>query len=921
MRRSWLRLFWAGVLIAAAGLGYLVSSGLGERLLHREIEIQLSRRLGSRVSIEQVETRWEDGLWTEALGFEAYPSLDPDRPAALRARRVLAGVDLLALLIGRLELSDLVLEGPHLRIERRADGSFPDLPIPARPAAGSSRDSTSPVERGLRSLESLDTHTAALLDGNRLADRIELRDGTVQWVDHLSATDPDTPFELRLELVQGVFERDWLSDALRVDSRAIVVDGRHAPFPIELAFGREEGADFEWTLELANFPLALTEAELELVDRVSGVRGSLHIEARLARAAPDARLLELKGAVEDLAIDLRQSESTIDRRHIAWDTRLVIRDQQIALTRGRLDGSRFAIDLEGTATRPIRPSSRARIETRVTGLELHEIRELAVSLEGEYEGALLVSRLTDRVEEGRILSIQAAGTARLERWQAIATGRSRERPEGFLLGAGFEDLTVRTGPDDRLEDLQGSVEWVGDQLALQNFNATQHGRALPELNATVDGVSHLLRTPENPDYAPPIVPPLPGLVPFSELIKPRDPTRLPPVSAIGLAIDQLYHPLFRYPVRDLRIYAELLRGGLELNLREGRWGSASIEGEVVYFNDPTAPTVSASVVLGPPPPIDPPDESNATAAESGEVAETDDPTPPSPASEERVPDEDPDRWASGRFEIEFRPRPKIPFERARGFFRIAGSDLQLNEIEADVDKKGQVAARAVLALNREETVGLDLSFALTDGDLRRLCPAIALPENLATGVIQATGSLEGELRPDQNLIAELDGKIRTEARDGKVRSEIPLILRLSRATEGYNPFANEDELHYEAMNATLHIEQGKLSADDFEIEGPLRIFANARIDTTTKPADIKAVVGIFLFRASTEFLENLPLVRSLLPGSDRGLIGAYFEVEGPLAEPRIDALPLKTLMSSVPSAIKAPFRVLRFLFDRPKDDT
>jgi hypothetical protein len=51
------------------------------------------------------------------------------------------------------------------------------------------------------------------------------------------------------------------------------------------------------------------------------------------------------------------------------------------------------------------------------------------------------------------------------------------------------------------------------------------------------------------------------------------------------------------------------------------------------------------------------------------------------------------------------------------------------------------------------------------------------------------------------------------------------------------------------------------------------------------------------------------------------LIGAYFEVEGDIGKPDVDALPLQTLMSSVPSAIKAPFKVLKFLFGRDEDDS
>ena len=171
------------------------------------------------------------------------------------------------------------------------------------------------------------------------------------------------------------------------------------------------------------------------------------------------------------------------------------------------------------------------------------------------------------------------------------------------------------------------------------------------------------------------------------------------------------------------------------------------------------------------------------------------------------------------------------------------------------------------------------------------------------------------MRPDANFIAELDGRLRAEASGGTVQTSLPLLFRLAKATEGYNPFAKDNKLAYETMNGTFAIDQGVISVENFEIEGPLRIYARADIDTNASPATIHSVVGIFLFRKPSEFLDNLPLIRSFLPGSERGLIGTYFEVEGALADPDVDTMPMETLMSGVPDAIKAPFKALRFLFE------
>jgi len=429
------------------------------------------------------------------------------------------------------------------------------------------------------------------------------------------------------------------------------------------------------------------------------------------------------------------------------------------------------------------------------------------------------------------------------------------------------------------------------------MSVVYRGRRLPELNAVIDGVSHLVRAADSSPTVTRNPPAIPGVAPLLEIFKPRDPNALPAVKAIGLAIDRLEHPLLRWPLRDLRLLIEPLRHGMQLEIREGFWGTTTVAGDVIWFNDPTSPSIRARLVVGPPPN---PEQT---------VVDTDDGW------------SDPDRWGSGRFEFEFRPRPHLPFQSAVGFFRLDGANLVGKEVEVEFVPGGQAALRFDIDLQDSESVGLDLSFAITEATFEGINAFIALPPELISGDVGATGSLAGLVRPNTVFIAELDGRIRVEAEDGHIETSLPLLLRLGKASEGYNPFANEDELRYDSMTGTIELEHGVLTIEDFEIAGPLSVFANARLDTNQRPGEIKAVVGIFMFHTSGQLLDNLPLVRSFLPGSKRGLIGAYFEVEGPVNEPKVEALPLQTLMSSVPNAIKAPFKVLRLLFGRGENDS
>jgi hypothetical protein len=563
----------------------------------------------------------------------------------------------------------------------------------------------------------------------------------------------------------------------------------------------------------------------------------------------------------------------------------------------------------------------------MVGVELEDVCELARSLEAESETARALSRYVERVEEGHILYVEAAGSARLRRWHDLAAGRVRELPDGFVLGGAFEDIRVSAGPEDQIEDLHGEVEWVGDQITLRDTSGSFRGTPLPEMNIVLDGASHLVSAPAT-ELDVTRAPAIPGIVPLIELIKPRDPNALPPVKAIGVAIDHLEHPVFRFPFRDLRVLIEPRRRGIDLHVRGGIWGGAEVTGEMQLSSSAGITMLTASLDLEPAPVAA---NIELIAVEPGIDP---DQTPPTDGVESGVPGDvvvegavDPapaqpnERWGKGRFEIEFRPRPHLPFRTAEGFIRLEGSRLVGNEVQFEVERVGQLASRIVLDLENAEQVGVDLSFALTDARLEQISEFIALPPDLATGDIGATGSLRGSIRPGESLIARLDGRIRAEASDGLIRTEVPLLLRLSRASEGFNPFADERELQYETMTASIDFRHGALLADDFEIEGPLRIYARGRIDPLAEPSQTRGVVGIFLFRAPNQILESLPLVRYFLPGSERGLIGAYFDVKGALAAPEVEALTVDTLMTVVPTAIKAPFKVLQYLFDPSDEDS
>lgn len=904
MRRSWLRLFLTGVLLLAALAGWLVWSGTGARLLHHEIEAQLSRRLGRAVTLAAVELRLERGLLLSVRNLRIHPGPEARGEPLLRAGRMVAAIDIPALLIGQLALRSLVLEGPSLRLEREEDGRFSGIALPDLDPDPVDDPGDIYGEGLARAIESLEQTARDAADRFRLAYRLEIRDGTVSLVDR--RTDADSS-PLRLELLQLLAERSWLSDASSLSLEAVVVDGRNAPFPIAFAVRREEDQPFTWDLSWEGVSLGTARALVPSLPILAGLTGRWSAALHVTRDAPDHNTLSLTSRVEDASLVLPRSQDRIAYEKLELSARMELDRESVRIRQGTLGGHRIRSDFEATLDRPLRPASKTRLETRLVGVEFEDVRALGDALESEFQTARSLYRLVERVGSGRIQQIEAAGTATLRDWQALWRGPDRELPEGFLLSGRFDRVEVAAGSPDEIRDLEGEIEWVGDKLVLREARGRFRGEWLPAMDLTIDGVSHLVRTTRRAERIRANPPAIPGLRPLARILRPRDPNALPPVKAIGLAIDRLEHPLLRWPLTDAQVLIVPVRRGVQIDLREGILGGANVSGEVVFASEPGDGRVEADLIFSRPPakPVPPATSTSGSGPEDPEERPT--------ASQAAWPAS---RWGAGRVEIEFRPRPRLPFARATGYFRLDGTNLVAREIGITLAPQGTIETRGVVGLEDPESVGLDLSFALTDGRFESLSEFIAIPPNLITGGLAATGTLAGRVRPDTSFVAELDGQIRADATEGRVALGVPLLLRLSRATEGYNPFAKEDEIGYETMGATIDLRHGRLDAQDFAIEGPLRVYSKARIDTNPRPVEIRAVVGIFLFRAPNEILSNVPILRSLLPGSERGLIGAYFKVDGAIREPEVEALPLATFLTAVPSAIKTPMKVLQYLFNR-----
>ena len=143
---------------------------------------------------------------------------------------------------------------------------------------------------------------------------------------------------------------------------------------------------------------------------------------------------------------------------------------------------------------------------------------------------------------------------------------------------------------------------------------------------------------------------------------------------------------------------------------------------------------------------------------------------------------------------------------------------------------------------------------------------------------------------------------------------------MAAATDGFNPFARRESLEYDTIAAEFGLQGGVVTARRLEVEGPVRIYATGTLDLLAEEQDVDAVAGVFLLQRVREFLGKVPLVSWVMPGSNRGFVGAYFRITGSAEDPEVETMAMKTFREQLPDVISAPIDVIDWLWTRGERD-
>jgi hypothetical protein len=849
------------VFAAAAAVGFAAARPLAPVRLRAEVEQRLSDLLGGEVRVGELRVSLGLGLRLEGKGVVAWPA--PGGPA-LRVERVVAGLRVFSHLTGQHRLRLIRLEGAHLTVERSAAGQWTPPPAQGLAEASSSRrEGEGAQSEWLSPLIAAETLARALLERAVVADRFEIRDGAIELRVGDAHRLAFTGIQARLA------ERAFLGDT-KLELRARIEGGDGPLGSFEWEGRRARGGDLRLAVAATDLELAATAPFLRRALPGAELSGRLSGALAFSAPAPGTGHLEVDLVAHRLDSRAPGHANRLQAERAEIGGVLAITPDQVRLEGGRLRSDDLALELDGTLARPLHASSLAEVSLALRDVRVREVRHLIAWLpevRREEAEALLAP-----IESGHLTVLRTGGTATLSGWQGFLAGRTRRLPSHFVVDAQLADASLRVGRGDHLESLSGRIWWTGDRIEVRGARARYNQSPLPQLDLTLDGVSHLFASDPAARALVAGAKPLAGLRALWLALRgePGGPRR--PLPTATLEIDRLEHPMFVWPIADASVRLEPVDRGVRLEVPSGRLAGVPVRGEGHWLFEPRE---MVRVQL-------------QASAPSG-------PRTVEPVAE---------GWARGRLELGPVASERWRHEHASGHFLAVGGEFRVADAQVALTPHGLLRASGSLELSRADAVPFEFDFSIEGGDVPALAGVAGLPPTLATGRLAAAGSLAGVLDPNAPVTRSLSGQLEIEIADGVIRREIPAVVAIALASEVFNPFARREEARFDRIHTLLEVSNGRLSTDALELDGPdVRAFASGGVDIASAPHATDVQVALFLFRPVDAVLDKIPIVNLLLLGRNNNLVAAHFALTGPWKQPDARLVPLRSFASGPGSLV------------------
>jgi len=277
-------------------------------------------------------------------------------------------------------------------------------------------------------------------------------------------------------------------------------------------------------------------------------------------------------------------------------------------------------------------------------------------------------------------------------------------------------------------------------------------------------------------------------------------------------------------------------------------------------------------------------------------------------------------------------------EIRQGRVSLEGFPAEFQDVQASLDLQGRwIKVPQYLAIvaggtfrgsaehrQSEDQWYLGVSFQEDDGRVVELLPTLVGGKQEITGTVSLGGALWSQGDATTGFWENMAGNLALRMRDGvmgryTVTAKILAMLNLAQLLEAQGSDLNSRGMPYQQITADFKIERGLARTENLILKSPaMRITAVGSVNLVEKTVEM--TMGVRPFQNLDWIFTKLPVAGWLLGGKEQSLVMGYFQVTGPLSDPQVSAIPVKSVSRNVfgilrnllgiPEALTSPYKDL-----------
>jgi hypothetical protein len=268
-----------------------------------------------------------------------------------------------------------------------------------------------------------------------------------------------------------------------------------------------------------------------------------------------------------------------------------------------------------------------------------------------------------------------------------------------------------------------------------------------------------------------------------------------------------------------------------------------------------------------------------------------------------------------------RPRYRtLQFESLSGRVTVRDNAVAIDRINT-VLENGRVAAHVVLNIPKNQPADGEVAFQLLDVPTVKVLHALGDEKRLILGDLTANGALSIDGTNPLGVLASMNGTADFHIKKGRIQRgnilpKLLTILNIGSVLQGKVDLAKEG-LPFDRVTGSVVIQNGVVTTKALVIDSPILKMSEAgTYNMVTDQLDgvlVASPLGPY-----AQALKSIPLFGKLFTGERRGIDTAIFEVKGPLNDPSIHYMPVKSLTTGVTGLAQFAVDVLKNVVLLPK---